>query len=47
MDSAKNGWWIFPFMKFGMVRVNVFECAYKNHGSSKLMESLKSVYNET
>ena len=24
MDSSKNGMWIIPFIKFGMVRINLF-----------------------
>ena len=36
MDSAKNGRWIIPFKKFGMVRVNYLHQGFSSHYNSTL-----------
>ena len=43
-DSAQNGRWIIPFMKFGMVRVKIVEKMYKI-GSVRFVLLHKSRYN--
>ena len=46
MDSAKNGKWIIPFKKFGMVRVNsrLQYITYAASVKSKLIDSQMNIY---
>ena len=46
MESSKNGRWIIPFKKFGMVRVNYISglsCAFRRKIPSPFVQHLRDV----